>query len=134
LERPLGLACTTRDVRIVTEKADQSDERSKESFERTCPTGSVPVRDLPDNHERKGQPERLLLNSIDERMTSEATRRALRPALVAAIALVTTAHVGSPNVIFDGMAGPYAVRVVVRPPEVIPGLADISRARVARGP
>ena len=39
---------------------------------------------------------------------------------------VTSGHVGSPNVIFDGMAGPYAVRVVVRPPQVIPGLAEVS--------
>jgi hypothetical protein len=49
-----------------------------------------------------------------------------RVALVAAIALVTTAHVGSPNVFFDGMAGAYPVRVVVRPPQVIPGLAEIT--------
>ncbi len=46
--------------------------------------------------------------------------------LVAAIALATTAHVGSPNVFFDGMAGRYPVRVVVRPPQVIPGLAEIT--------
>jgi hypothetical protein len=40
------------------------------------------------------------------------------------------AHVGSPNVFFDGDAGPYPVRVIVRPPEVIPGLAEITvRAR-----
>ena len=36
------------------------------------------------------------------------------------------AHVGSPNVFFEGMAGPYAVRVVIRPPGVVPGLAEIS--------
>jgi hypothetical protein len=35
------------------------------------------------------------------------------------------AHVGSPNVFFDGQAGPYPVRVIVRPPKVIPGLAEI---------
>ncbi len=49
-----------------------------------------------------------------------------RVALVAAIAIVASAHVGSPNVFFDGMAGDYPVRVVVRPPEVIPGLAEIT--------
>jgi hypothetical protein len=36
------------------------------------------------------------------------------------------AHIGSPNVFFDGRAGGYPVHVVVRPPEVIPGLAEIS--------
>ena len=36
------------------------------------------------------------------------------------------AHVGSPNVFFDGTAGPYPVRVIVRPPEVIPGVAEIT--------
>jgi hypothetical protein len=36
------------------------------------------------------------------------------------------AHVGSPNVFFQGAAGPYPVRVVVRPPGVVPGLAEIS--------
>lgn len=36
------------------------------------------------------------------------------------------AHVGSPNVFFDGSAGPYPVRVIVRMPVVIPGLAEIT--------
>jgi len=39
--------------------------------------------------------------------------------------IIAAAHIGSPNVVFDGLAGPYAVRVVVRPPEVVPGLADV---------
>jgi len=42
------------------------------------------------------------------------------------------AHVGSPNVFFEGKAGPYPVRVVIRPAEVIPGLAEIS-VRVEEG-
>jgi hypothetical protein len=48
-------------------------------------------------------------------------------AVTLALALVTiaTADVGSPNVIFDGNAGPYPVRVIVRPPSVVPGLADV---------
>jgi hypothetical protein len=46
--------------------------------------------------------------------------------LVAAIAVIASAHVGSPTVFFEGTAGPYPVRVVVRPPQVIPGLADIT--------
>jgi hypothetical protein len=36
------------------------------------------------------------------------------------------AHVGSPNVFYDGDAGPYPVRVIVRPPVVIPGLAEVT--------
>ena len=36
------------------------------------------------------------------------------------------AHIGDPNVFFEGQAGPYPVRVVIRPPGVIPGLAEIS--------
>ncbi|HEX2093008.1 MAG TPA: hypothetical protein VHG28_11425, partial [Longimicrobiaceae bacterium] len=40
--------------------------------------------------------------------------------------LVLSGHVGSPNVFFEGSAGPYPVRVTVRPPEVIPGRAEIS--------
>ena len=42
------------------------------------------------------------------------------------------AHIGSPNVIYEGLAGPYHVRVIVRPPGVIPGLADIN-VRVLSG-
>ena len=36
------------------------------------------------------------------------------------------AHVGSPNVFFEGRAGAYPVHVVIQPAEVIPGLAQIS--------
>lgn len=45
---------------------------------------------------------------------------------VGAILLVTSAHVGSPDTYFEGRAGPYPVRVIVRTPGVIPGLAQIS--------
>ncbi len=46
--------------------------------------------------------------------------------------LTLAAHVGSPNVIYEGLAGSYHVRVVVRPPTVVPGLAEIS-VRVVSG-
>lgn len=36
------------------------------------------------------------------------------------------AHVGSPNVFFDGQAGEYRVSAVVRPPAVLPGVAQAS--------
>lgn len=42
------------------------------------------------------------------------------------LASAAHAHVGSPNVFFDGIAGPYPVRVIIRPPEVIPGVADVT--------
>jgi hypothetical protein len=35
------------------------------------------------------------------------------------------AHVGSPDAVADGQAGPYHVLVTIRPPEVIPGIAQI---------
>jgi hypothetical protein len=47
-------------------------------------------------------------------------------ALVALIALVIAAHVGSPDTYFEGAAGPYPVRVIVRSPGVVPGLAQIT--------
>ena len=37
-----------------------------------------------------------------------------------------SAHIGSPDVYFEGTAGPYPIRVVVRPPGVVPGLAEIN--------
>jgi hypothetical protein len=38
---------------------------------------------------------------------------------------VASAHVGSPDVFFDGDAGPYELFVTVRMPKVIPGVAQI---------
>lgn len=46
--------------------------------------------------------------------------------VVAAVILVSSAHVGSPDTYFEGPAGPYRVRVIVRSPGVVPGLAQIS--------
>ena len=56
-----------------------------------------------------------------------AARAAVVLTLIATLhgAPPAAAHVGSPNVFFDGMAGPYAVRVIIRPPSVVPGLAEI---------
>jgi hypothetical protein len=52
-------------------------------------------------------------------------KRLGRVALIGAVAVVASAHVGSPTVFFTGKAGPYDIRVIVRPPMVVPGLADI---------
>jgi hypothetical protein len=52
-------------------------------------------------------------------------KRSVLGAFLVAVTVVASGHVGSPNVVFDGNAGPYAVRVIVRPPEVVPGLAEV---------
>ena len=49
-----------------------------------------------------------------------------RLSAIAGIALVASAHVGSPDTYFEGAAGPYPVRVIVRTPGVVPGLAQIT--------
>ena len=54
------------------------------------------------------------------------TGRGVRLAVVGAISLVASAHVGSPDTYFEGTAGPYPVRVIVRSPGVVPGLAQIT--------
>lgn len=64
-------------------------------------------------------------------------RRPLRTFLVALTLLVLApaaswAHVGSPDVVFEGNAGGFPVRVIVRPPQVVPGLAEVI-VRVLKG-
>jgi len=49
-----------------------------------------------------------------------------------ATVLSAAAHIGSPSVFFEGAAGAYPIRVVVRPPGVVPGLAEIN-VRVLAG-
>ncbi|HKE88998.1 MAG TPA: hypothetical protein VKB45_01595, partial [Gemmatimonadales bacterium] len=46
--------------------------------------------------------------------------------LAAAVLLLTSAHVGSPDTFFEGLAGPYRIRVIVRPPGIVPGQAEIT--------
>jgi hypothetical protein len=52
-------------------------------------------------------------------------KRLLHATLAGAIMVIASAHVGSPDVVYDGTAGPYALRVIVRPPSVVPGLAEV---------
>ena len=54
------------------------------------------------------------------------TKRRVQVAAVGIIALIASAHVGSPDTYFEGAAGPYPVRVIVRSPGVVPGLAQIT--------
>jgi len=50
--------------------------------------------------------------------------RFLRLCLLAA-ALPLFAHVGSPDVFFEGAAGPYRLLVTISPPQVVPGVAQV---------
>jgi hypothetical protein len=59
-------------------------------------------------------------------------RPATRALALAGLVLVSSAHVGSPDVWYEGSAGPYHVVVYVRLPGVIPGIADIN-VQVADG-
>jgi len=47
------------------------------------------------------------------------------PLLLALAATAGAAHVGSPDVFHEGNAGPYRLLVTIRPPVVIPGVAEI---------
>jgi hypothetical protein len=67
----------------------------------------------------------------ERHVAREAVSGALsRLAGVAVLALLCSAHVGSPDVWYEGAAGPYPVLVYVRMPGVIPGIAEIN-VRVA---
>ncbi len=46
-------------------------------------------------------------------------------AIALACAALAVAHVGSPDVYLDSQAGPYKLFVTIRPPNVIPGVAEI---------
>jgi len=46
---------------------------------------------------------------------------------------LTFAHVGSLNVFYEGKAGPYPIRVIIRPPGVVPGLAEITVRSLGEG-
>lgn len=52
--------------------------------------------------------------------------------LAASLVVVASAHIGSPDVYFEGNAGPYSLRVIVRAASVVPGLAGIT-VRVLSG-
>ena len=41
-------------------------------------------------------------------------------------AIQVNGHIGSPNVFYEGTAGPYPLRISIRPPEVVPGRAQIN--------
>ena len=51
--------------------------------------------------------------------------KALLFALSLFLPLLAYGHVGSPNVFFEGKAGPHPVRVIIRPPATLPGIAQV---------
>lgn len=59
-------------------------------------------------------------------------RRIVTMALWLVSAWVSHAHIGSPYVLFDGRAGSFPIRVSIREPDVVPGLAEIT-VRVLEG-
>lgn len=55
----------------------------------------------------------------------QMSRKQLLLAVLLFIPLAGFAHVGSPDVYYDGYAGQYHLLVTIRPPSVIPGVAEI---------
>jgi len=53
--------------------------------------------------------------------------------LLLALPMSLFAHVGSPDVYYDGHAGPYRLLVTIRPPAVIPGVAEIQVRSLSNG-
>ena len=45
--------------------------------------------------------------------------------LLVSLALLAQAHIGSPDIYLDSQAGPYQLFVTIRPPAVIPGIAEL---------
>lgn len=58
-------------------------------------------------------------------MIPRRLRVALALVLATALQWPVSAHVGSPDIFLEGMAGPYRLLVTVRPPYAIPGIADV---------
>jgi hypothetical protein len=70
--------------------------------------------------------------TLTRRIAATAQALGLRVLGVLALAVLVSAHVGSPDVFFTGKAGAYDVSVVVRPPQVVPGIARVT-VRVPAG-
>src|ERR1044071_25915 len=52
-------------------------------------------------------------------------KKLIRFSCLLLLPLVCVAHVNSPDVYFDGYAGPYHLLVTLRPPPVVPGVAQV---------
>jgi hypothetical protein len=60
--------------------------------------------------------------------------RPLRIGTLLALVVLCTAHVGSPDIWYEGAAGPYHVVVYIRVPGVVPGIADINVQVIGKQP
>src|SRR5436305_3310293 len=49
----------------------------------------------------------------------------MRSLILFVVASACHAHVGSPDVFYEGAAGPYRLLVTIRPPQVVPGIAEV---------
>jgi hypothetical protein len=75
----------------------------------------------------------LSANSCDSSLETVLSQNLMRSrtlllailVLLLAAVLPVSAHVGSPDVFYEGNAGPYRLVVTVRVPQVIPGVAEI---------
>jgi hypothetical protein len=65
------------------------------------------------------------LDVAGEAVTQTAVRRAATVSGALLLLIVCAAHVGSPDAFFEGTAGPYPVRIIIRSPAVIPARAEI---------
>jgi hypothetical protein len=73
------------------------------------------------------------LAAESQALTRMKTNRIAWVLLALLIAAPLTAHVGSPDVFFQGDAGPYHLVVSIRTPQMIPGVADIQIRSSAPG-
>jgi hypothetical protein len=62
---------------------------------------------------------------LDEE-SSEMKKKSFYAILLSLLFVIPRAHVGSPGVVFEGKAGNYGILVSVEPPDVIPGVAEVS--------
>jgi hypothetical protein len=70
--------------------------------------------------------ERLAFPRIAKSLLQRPVKFALAAIIVTlACSVPALAHVGSPDVYAEGNAGPYRLLVTIRPPQVIPGVAEI---------
>ena len=66
------------------------------------------------------------MGRLDEKGQALNNRSFVLLAFLLVFPWLARAHVGSPDVFFDGLVGPYAARITVRMPAVVPGRAEIA--------
>ena len=65
--------------------------------------------------------------------TGKKMKNKLSILILLGCASLSIAHVGSLNVFYEGKAGTYPIRVIIRPPGVVPGLAEITVRSLGKG-